>query len=39
MIRKAIKKVVRWYLDTTANTSYLTPTGMIPVDFYWKDNK
>ena len=36
---KAIKKIVRWYLDTTANTSYFTPRGMIPVDFYWRDKK
>lgn len=36
---KSIKKAVKWYLTMTANTSYLTPTGMIPVDFYWKDHK
>lgn len=34
---KAIKKAVRWYLDTTANSIYFTPSCMIPV--YYGDNK
>ena len=36
---KAIKKAVKWYFNTTANSIYLTPTGMIPMNFYLiKDN-
>lgn len=31
---KAIKKAVKWYLDVTATTSMLTPSGMIPLNYY-----
>lgn len=31
---KAIKKAVKWYLNMTANTSMLTPSGMIPMNYY-----
>ena len=30
---KAIKKAVKWYLDTTANSIYFTPSCMIPVHY------
>ena len=29
---KAIKSIVRWYLNMTANTSMLTPSCMIPLN-------
>ena len=30
---KMIKKAVKWYLNMTANTSFLTPSGMIPLNY------
>ena len=37
---KAIKKAVKWYLDTTANSIYFTPSCMIPVHYgNYNENK
>lgn len=31
---KILKKMVNLYFNTITNSIYLTPTGMIPMNFY-----
>ena len=31
---KILKKMTNWYFNTITNSIYLTPTGMIPFNYY-----
>lgn len=33
------KKAAKWYLNKTMESSYFTPSGMIPYNFYRKYNE
>lgn len=36
---KMTKKAAKWYFEKTMESSYATPSGMIPYNFYRKYNE
>ena len=38
-IFRLTKKAAKWYFERTKDVNYMTPSGMIPYNFYRKYNE